>query len=151
MKRNSKSSNMPPLPSNDSVIRKKPHWPPPKPGQGVKGYPSIENPTMINTSIKSSDSKKTKTNSGSRRSLNTEMSRLARRNRRNNGRNNREKNTPVVRGVRVPSGSTSKGVPVKAVLTSSKKCKSKKCKSKKCKSKKCKSKKCKSKKYTKKK
>lgn len=94
---------------------KRPTWSPPKKNDAIRGYPTKEvcAPTVkITTTNKS----KSKTNKGSRRSLDTEMSRLARENR----MKIQTKNNPVVRAVIVPAGSTPKGVRVKAVLASNK-------------------------------
>lgn len=78
--KNSNLSNMPSLPPKDSIIRRKPSWKPPKPGEGTRGYPSIEVSTPTITIESSGNKKRSKTNTGSRRSLKTDMSSLSRKN-----------------------------------------------------------------------
>ena len=125
---------MPPLPSKDSVIRRKPFYKPPKPGSedAIKGYPTI-NPFPLLEDKKSVN----KSNKNKQRSLNTDMSRLARK----NYRKKKKKNTRKVVKAK-PAGPNPQGerVEVSLVSASLKKRKSKKRRSKRRKSKRRKSK-----------
>lgn len=127
---------MPPLPPKNSVIRRKPFYKPPKPGSvdAVKGYPTI-NPFPLLEDKKSVN----KSNKNKQRSLNTDMSRLARKNYRK--KNKKKKNTKKVVKAK-PAGPNPQGerVEVRLVSSSLKKRKSKKRKYKQKKSKRRKSK-----------
>lgn len=108
------------LSSKTKSNSKKPTWPPPAPG----GYPSIKVNDLPTIKIKSSVNKdRSKTNTGSRRSLNTDMSSLARKNMR---RKNRRETVKAK-----PAGSNPQGKKVVARITSAAVIKRKKCKSKK--------------------
>ena len=124
--KDSNQSKIPSLPPEDSVIRRKPSWKPPKPGEGTRGYPSIEASTPTITIESSGTKERSRTNTGSRRSLKTDMSSLAIK---NLGRKNRRKTVKAkpADAVRIKYASKKKRKPKKK----SKKRKSKKRKSKK--------------------
>lgn len=131
--------NMPPLPPNYSVIRRsvknyeRPTWKPPKPGEGTRGYPSIEASTPTITIESSGNKQRSKTNTGSRRSLKTDMSSLARKNMR---RKNRRKTVKAKPAGSNPQGTRVVARTISASLRKRKKRKSKKRRYKKRKSKK---------------